>query len=267
MNIQSLGTIKPFSASFILENKMPMPRNAVTLLSATGGLGKTRYALICASAHITETGEVVALWLTEDYKGQVRHIFDEMVQQGLCRADTIGKMMIVLDAPPQLAMREAGIFKANYNGFGLIEAGLKQYGITFVVFDPLLAFYGGNENDNSEARVFVQTFAEFAKEAQITTLIIHHANKQGKSRGASAFSDGVRCRYEMNAPLDKDGEIDTALYSKGLRILSLEKDNWGASKPFFKMTNGEQKAMVKISGEFNEVLKPAVEIVYEMPGV
>ncbi len=267
MNIQSLETIKPFSASFILETKMPMPKNAVTLLSATGGLGKTRYALICASKHIHETNEIVALWLTEDYKGQVRAMFDAMAKVGLVEKSTIRKMLIILDPPPQLAMRENGIFKANYNGFAQIEIALKQNGVSFVVFDPLLAFYGGNENDNSEARVFVQTFAEFAKEAEITVLIIHHANKQGKSRGASAFSDGVRCRYELSAPMTQEGEINSSLYQKGLRVLTLEKDNWGAAKPFFKMTNGEQKAMIKISDEFKEAIEPAFEVVYEMPNV
>jgi len=266
MDIRSLETIKSTTASFILENKMPIPKNAVTLLSATGGLGKTRYALICASHHINNTGENVALWLTEDYKGQVRHIFDELVKDGLAKVGTIAKMFLILDNPPQLAKRVGGIFTANYEGFGNIEVHLKKYNIKFVVFDPLLAFYGGNENDNSEARVFVQTFAEFAKEAEITVLIIHHSNKDGKSRGASAFSDGVRCRYEMYPPKDDKGEINMELYKKGIRVLSLEKDNWGAAKPFFKMTNGEQKAMVKISKEFTDVVAP-FEIVYEMPNV
>lgn len=264
MNLQSLETISPMSAEFILETKMPIPKNAVTLLSAKGGLGKTRYALICASKHIEETDETVALWLTEDYKGQVRAIFNSMEKAGLVNGNTIQKMMVILDSPPQLALREGGIFKANYNGFSNIEVGLKEHGVKFVVFDPLLAFYGGNENDNSEARVFIQTFAEFAKESQITVLIIHHANKEGKSRGATAFSDGVRCRYELNAPIGKDGEVDINLYRKGLRVLSLEKDNWGASKPFFKMTDGEQKAFIKISDDFAEAISPEA-IEYDFP--
>lgn len=263
MELQSLETIQPTTAEFILTKKMPIPRNAVTLLSATGGLGKTRYALICASHHIMETGENVGLWLTEDYKGQVRSIFDSMEKSGLVDRRALPKMLIILDHPPQLALREAGVFKANYKGFAGIEQSLKQHKIKFVVFDPLLAFYGGNENDNSEARVFIQTFAEFAKEAEITTLIIHHANKDGKSRGATAFSDGVRCRYELTAPTNEKGELNIDMYKKGLRVLSLEKDNWGASKPFYKMTDGEHKAVIKISDDFNETIKPQV-IPYEM---
>lgn len=266
MILQSLETINPTQAEFILENKMPMPKNAVTLLSAKGGTGKTRYALICASAHIHNTNETVALWLTEDYKGQVRHIFDSMVSDGLVNQETISKMILILDPPPQLAKREMGIFKANYEGFANIEIALKHNNVKFVVFDPLLAFYGGNENDNSEARVFIQTFAEFAKEAGITVLIIHHSNKEGKSRGATAFSDGVRCRYELNPPMEKDG-INMELQKKGLRVLSLEKDNWGASKPFFRLSDGKESLLVKISNGFEQEIKPLYEVTFEMPVV
>jgi replicative DNA helicase len=264
MNIQPLDTIQAIDAEFILKDKMPIPKNAVTLLSATGGLGKTRYALICASRHIADTGENVALWLTEDYKGQVRAIFDSMAKAGLVKSDTMSKMMIILDPPPQLALREHGVFKANYKGLAEIEMGLKNNNIKFCVFDPLLAFYGGNENDNSEARVFIQTFAEFAKDSEITVLIIHHANKEGRSRGATAFSDGVRCRYEMTAPMNEKGTIDKEMYKKGLRVLSLEKDNWGAAKPFFKMTDGEQYAVVKISVGVKETISPEI-VEYSFP--
>lgn len=263
MNIISLEKISSTPASFILTKFLPMPKNAVTLLSANGGIGKTRYSLICASQHISATGEIVALWLTEDYKGQVRAIFDELVKAGLAKAETISKMMIILDAPPQLALREGGIFKANYKGFAQIEIDLKANGVKFVVFDPLLAFYGGNENDNSEARVFIQTFAEFAKESEITVLIIHHSNKQGRSRGATAFSDGVRCRYEMTPPVDGEGKTNMDMYNKGLRVLSLEKDNWGAAKHFFKMTDGKESAIIKISDGNTESVSP-IEIIYEM---
>ena len=80
MNIVSLKDITAKGANFILSKYLPIPENAVTLLSALGGTGKTRLSLIMASKFISETkGDYnVSLWLTEDYQGQVREIFDNM---------------------------------------------------------------------------------------------------------------------------------------------------------------------------------------------
>ncbi len=246
LEFKFLDKVQSVEANFILKNFLPIPKYAVTLLSASGGVGKTRLSLIMADRHIQNTGEVVALWLTEDYTGQVRAVFDEMVQNNLASASSLPKMMLIINEPPQLAKRESGIFKANYKEINKIGETLILNNVTFAVFDPLLAFYGGNENDNSEARVFIQTFAEWAKKSKITSLIIHHANKDGASRGATAFNDGVRARYELSAPKNKDNTTNTELTSKGLRVATLMKDNWGVRKHLWKLSDGEDSIMLKI---------------------
>ena len=247
MQLEYLSHIEPAEASFILKSFMPIPRSAVTLLSSAGGVGKTRLALIMAARHVMETGEVVALWLTEDYPGQVRAIFDAMADDGLVNPIALKNMVLILDAPPQLAKREMGLFKANYDEIAKIGNQLIDIGAKFVVFDPLLAFYGGNENDNSEARVFIQAFAEWAKASQITTLIIHHANKDGASRGATAFHDGVRARYELSFIMDKDGDPDIEKLESGYRQCTLKKDNWGARKYLWRLTDGKDRFEIKIA--------------------
>lgn len=241
-----LCDVKSEDASFILERFMPIPKYAVTLLSASGGTGKTRLSLVMADRHIQETGEMVALWLTEDYPGQVRATFDSMAECGITSLTSLKKMMLIVNDPPQLAKRENGIFKANYEAINILGQTLIAQGVTFAIFDPLLAFYGGNENDNSEARVFIQAFATWANKAKITSLIIHHANKDGASRGATAFHDGVRARYELTVPVDEEGEIDKALMASGLRLATLKKDNWGVRKPLWKLTNGEDSLLIKV---------------------
>lgn len=249
LDFKMLHDIKSEDASFILENFMPIPKYAVTLLSASGGTGKTRLSLLMADRHIQKTGEVVALWLTEDYPGQVRATFDGMIGCGIANSSSLKKMMLILNDPPQLAKREGGVFKANYEAIDAIGKTLIVNGVKFAIFDPLLAFYGGNENDNSEARVFIQTFATWANRAMITTLIIHHANKDGGSRGATAFHDGVRARYELTVPTDENGEVDRQLMAKGLRLSTLKKDNWGIRKPLWRLTNGEDSIMLKVMPE------------------
>lgn len=257
IDLISLNDVKAEGATFILDDFLPIPKYAVTLLSASGGTGKTRLSLVMADRHIQKTNENVALWLTEDYQGQVKETFNEMVENGLASHTSLKKMFLIINEPPQLAKKEQGIFKANYEAINQIGEKLFVNDIKFTVFDPLLAFYGGDENDNSQARVFIQSFAEWAKKYKITTLIIHHANKDGNSRGATAFHDGVRARYELTVPIhtkesckgieDKEeGDRNDALFQNGFRLAKLKKDNWGIRKHLWKISDGSDEILLKI---------------------
>ena len=261
LKFKYLSEIQATEANFILKNFLPIPKSAVTLLSASGGTGKTRLSLIMADRHIQETSEVVALWLTEDYPGQVRATFDELVRNNLAKASSLSKMMLIINEPPQLAKRVQGIFKANYEEINKIGETLILNNVGFAVFDPLLAFYGGNENDNSEARVFIQTFAEWAKKADITSLIIHHANANGGSRGATAFHDGVRARYELDVPRDDDDKAIESLTKDGFRVAKLKKDNWGIRKYLWRLTDGADEITLKVMPR----MIPVTETEYKAP--
>ncbi len=258
-NYITLDKVERQEANFILKTFLPIPKNAVTLLSAKGGTGKTRLALIMADKHIKESNKNVALWLTEDYAGQVRAIFEDMAEAGLVDLISMKQMIIILDNPPQLAKREGGLFKANYGEIQQLGHAMVENNVDFAIFDPLLAFYGGNENDNSEARVFIQTFATWANESEITTLIIHHANKEGASRGATAFHDGVRARYEIDFCKDENEEEIKSLTQQGIRTVMLKKDNWGIRKHLWTFTNGEDNTNIKISPPLINAHKPINE--------
>ena len=248
MKIVTLREVESKNANFVLGKFLPIPENAVTLLSASGGTGKTRLSLIMADRYVQEVKDRTAtLWLTEDFDGQVRHTFDEMIKHKLVSESSLDRIKLILDSPPQLAKREKGLFKANYEEINKIGEELIMANSGFAVFDPLLAFYGGNENDNSEARVFIQSFADWARDAKVTTLIIHHANKDGASRGATAFHDGVRARYEISPPLTEDGKaIDQNMYKKGIRTVTLKKDNWGVRTHLYRLSNGLESMNLQI---------------------
>ena len=252
LELITLDNVSEQMASFVIKDYLPLPKNAVTLLSAKGGIGKTRLSLIMADRFIKENNQKVALWLTEDYPGQVKHIFNEMIKHNLVSSESLKMIEIITSEPPQLAKRENGLFKANYEEITKIGEVLIKAKVYFVVFDPLLAFYGGNENDNSEARVFIQSFAEWAKNAQITTLIIHHANKDGASRGATAFHDGVRARYEIDFVKDDNDEIDMDMMKKGLRKVKLQKDNWGARTHLWKLSDGSDEIIYQLMPPMEE---------------
>ena len=264
MKIIALDKVEAKGANFILEKYLPIPENAVTLLSALGGTGKTRLSLIMASKFIVEVNykNNVALWLTEDHQGQVKEITNQLIKDGLIEEQTMANMLLILDEPPQLAKREKGLFKANYEEINKIGDSLVEQNVKLAVFDPLLAFYGGNENDNSEARVFIQSFATWANRAEITTVIIHHASKDGGSRGATAFHDGVRARYELDVPKDKDGNIIKELMAKGFRVAKLKKDNWGIRKHVWKLTDGSDEITLKVAPEMKREIIP-VEVEFK----
>ena len=184
--------------------------------------------------------------------------FNQLANDGLIEARTMANMLLILDEPPQLAKREKGLFKANYEEINKIGDSLVEQNVKLAVFDPLLAFYGGNENDNSEARVFIQSFATWANKAEITTVIIHHASKDGGSRGATAFHDGVRARYELDVPKDKDGNTIKDLMSKGFRVAKLKKDNWGIRKHLWRLTDGLDEITLKVAPTMKNDYAPEI---------
>ena len=85
MKIIALDKVEAKGANFILEKYLPIPENAVTLLSALGGTGKTRLSLIMASKFIVEVNykNNVALWLTEDHQSQVKEMTNQLIKDGL----------------------------------------------------------------------------------------------------------------------------------------------------------------------------------------
>ena len=95
-----------------------------------------------------------------------------------------------------------------------------------IIIDPLIAFYGGDENNNSQAREFMNLLTEWADKEDKAILVIHHNNKsvEGGIRGASAFVDAVRLHYELLSP-DKENPLPN-----GYRTIKIQKDNWGVER-------------------------------------
>ena len=231
MNITRLSDVKSQKQEFILKDVMPLPKNTVAMLSSSGGVAKTWLGLRIAMKHVKDTDEEVMLWMTEDEAPFIKNRADSLSQYAKVETD-YRKIHLINDAPPQLAKREGGVFKANYEALKEVRSECIDRGITFIVLDPLITFYGGNENDNAEARVFMQSFLQWAKEDEVTILLLHHSKKDGTgSRGASAFVDAVRTVYELDfvmaEPRNK-GDAPTKNHiatDKGLRMLKLVKDN------------------------------------------
>jgi replicative DNA helicase len=96
-----------------------------------------------------------------------------------------------------------------------------------IILDPLIAFFGGDENNNGHARYFMQLFTEYAGKTGKTIIFIHHSTKgTAGSRGAGAIVDAARLHYEVDRIKDKEGKIDGKKYH--MRLIRLAKDNYNA---------------------------------------
>ena len=143
------------------------------------------------------------------------------------------KNIIICDDLPTLLLRRSKDGFSVSPEFHKIKRQLRPY--EFIVFDPLLAFYGADENDNSQARLFMQPFMNWCKEMNKSIVFLHHSNKPvgsdnlSRTRGAGAFVDAARVCYEMNKIYKKDNKT-LDLDCLHLRDIKLSKDNYGAIK-------------------------------------
>lgn len=248
MEVKPLNEIKRKKPDFILKNTLPIPDGSVALISASGGSGKSMYALRVSSEYVKETGRRALVWFTEDDAGTTAIRFDTMVKYLNLDRETAKKILFVYDNPKQYAIKQGGIFVTNDAELFKLQEDCLNNDIGLIVIDPLLAFYGGDENDNSQARIFMQAFINWSKVTGINIIFIHHSGKgiNGSTRGAGAFQDAVRTAYEIKYILDDDGNIDFNKKDQGLRELVLTKDNRGAWEYFKEMIDQDGNCIKQI---------------------
>jgi RecA-family ATPase len=116
--------------------------------------------------------------------------------------------------------------------------------VGLVIVDPVSRFRGGEENSAGDTTRFVQALQYIRDQLNATVLTLHHVNKgaktngstQNNARGSSAFIDGVRLVYELNA--FSEDEVKKHYGANGIipRVMTLNsvKSNYG--KPIEPLT-------------------------------
>jgi RecA-family ATPase len=110
--------------------------------------------------------------------------------------------------------------------------------VDLIIVDPVSRFRGGEENAASDTTRFVQSLQYLRDQLGATVLALHHVNKgaktngtsQNNARGSSAFIDGVRLVYELNALSDAETEkaYGRQIIMPSVLTLSSVKSNYGA---------------------------------------
>lgn len=212
-NIQNANEIRAEKAKFLCEHFVPLCECALTMISANGGKGKSFLALQIALQLALKEKKKSLLWLSEDSKSTSKHRMEELLKHTIKTSAKILSFIDICDEIPP----------------ALNELNIKYYAEIFkpydlIIMDPLIAFYNNDENNNAQARVFMNGLNFIARENHQSILITYHSTKQNaneasKSRGASAFVDAVRLAYELDFTSD--------FKNKEERLLKITKDNLG----------------------------------------
>jgi len=253
LNLTPALSVNEKESEFITKDFIPIPKNTVTIFSAGGGTGKTSLLLQLAMRFLNENkNEKCFMWLSEDPLGLTKHrlntIIDGLYSQG---KQTLNRLILSDDLTFSVLEEQNRNIVIN-SLFYKMRILLKDYSL--IILDPLIAFFGGDENNNAQAKLFMQLFTKWAGEENKTIVFIHHSTKNtSQSRGASAFTDAARAVYEIQKIKDEEeNEIKT-----NERKVVLSKDNYRASKYL-----GGFEKIVKVFP--NERKAVAVEIEYKM---
>jgi len=236
--LKTFSNVENKDIEFILKDYLPIPKKAVTLLSAKGGAGKSWLVLQLALKYINQTGKKVFAWLSEDpdfaTKKRAEKILNEiLINHNDTKYFDINHPIYNNFCYLSSETRPFHLIEYDYKNkkinplFYKLKHTLRDF--DFIILDPLIAFFGGDENNNSQAREFMNLLTEWADKEDKAILVVHHNNKSttGGIRGASAFVDAVRLQYELfsNENIDKK-EILPA----GYRKIKIKKDNWGVER-------------------------------------
>ena len=206
--------------SFLLDEFIPIPGGAVSMVSSHGGSGKSMLALQIALRASSKELKTLA-WLSEDPISLTKSRLEKITSfTGIAAKNEY--LNFIDQIPFQILQKEFRTVKVNPL-FYEFKAACKDFQI--VIIDPLISFLGADENDNACARLFLDLLSDWARRDGKSIILIHHQTKYKDvsiARGAGAFTDAVRAHYSVAKDEDDDKNV----------IVKIEKDNWGI-KTFF----------------------------------
>lgn len=246
LNIKDFNLIEETEPTFFLQNILPLQEHEINIISAKGGSGKS-YASAYLMLELANKHNLKCFgWFSEDGAGITKK-----------RINSLSKLHELQIKNITIAGKENRAFqfvsttnrKLEIDSkFYLFKKQLKIYDV--ILLDPLIAFFGGDENSNADARYFMNLLNEWCEQENKTIILIHHHSKGegGTARGAGAFIDACRIHYTIDYKYtDKEKKnIDNSC-----RIAKIEKTNHFSGKKeydlrLFKREVGDYQSAIKV---------------------
>jgi len=242
LNPVALSNIEEEETEYICKKFIPFPKYSVGIISAKGGVGKTFAALKQANEFIEEQ-------ISENVsKGQIRKVLiiatEDRAGKLKARANKLGlkhQEHIEISSIYSFDVMEKDSKTQNWKlteEFYKFKNDSAKYGL--VIIDPMLSFYSGKENENTEAKKFMQPFVRLADERKQNIIFLHHTDKAATgSRGAGAFADATRLTYFVTkeTQIGEDKKIVEVPDSTRLRFeIQKQNDDISTVKKLDKIT-------------------------------
>ena len=223
IQFNSLENLQSQSIEFVTKDFLPLPNRTVSMIAAPGGTGKT-YLLLQLAIRAAREGKRVACWFSEDPLSLIKERADNIAAMMRIKKNIISQIFSQIDIA---GIEQIPLKLLHASQYGNIEVSedywkiresMKHYDV--VMLDPLLSFFGGDENSNTQARLFMELLNSWAYNDNKAVVLSHHAPKsnQKQARGASAFVDLCRVVYTIT------GNEGTQ------RTIEVIKDNYGVGK-------------------------------------
>ena len=300
LRISSWLATEPKQRRWILPGIMPVGKTGMVV--APGGTGKSQLMLQMAISVATSvplfgrypiehSGGVLAFF-AEDDPEELHRRFKNAVNV-ICEAHEIDSERFKLDLEKNLFVasmvgRDVTITRPTPDGPILTEnfdrflATARQIpDLRLLMFDPVIRFRAGNENDASENTRLVQAGEHLSQETGAFVLWANHANKhsmrtgdamaQEAARGSSALTDGMRWQMNM-ATMGKDIAKKRGVQEKerGFYVqISVPKNNYGEpfGEAWLKRGSGGYLHYVELKdtdeAENERILQEAIAIIRE----
>jgi replicative DNA helicase len=247
LHIASFDSIEEHDPKFFLESIAPIQENEINIISAKGGSGKS-YATAYLMLELVNRHNLKCFgWFSEDNAGTTKKRI-----KLLSKLHNLPIKDIAISGKENRAMQFVNTDNRRLqinNLFYKLKKQLKNFDV--IVLDPLIAFFGGDENSNADARYFMNLLNEWCEQDNKTIILIHHHSKGegGTARGAGAFIDACRIHYTLDYKyLDKEKkEIDDRM-----RILRIEKTNHFSGKKEYELKLFEGKEPNTLSNNFQQ---------------
>lgn len=232
INLINLNDIAATKPSFLLETILPIQEREINLFSSVGGGGKSWTLLKTLALLNTIEKKRVFGWFSEDESGVTKHRLE--ILKNADTTITNAEIIVTDDRARHFIEYDRNRNLVVTDFFNNFKEQMKEFDV--ICLDPLIAFYGADENDNVQARFFTDLLNEWCKKENKTILMIHHHSKgeNGAARGASAFVDAVRIHYEVTKKENNDSD----------RFLVLKKTNHYNGKSEFRINLFRRKIEV-----------------------